>query len=313
MTKEQYAVYLKAFNKRENASKGLDENGLPFGQADLQGALSHDPFQGALQTAAVNAAPDYHAYQGFNNQSRDSQNDTIQRLHQLAMGDANSPSQQMLKEQTQAAQSQAASLGAAQKGRGAGAALRNIGANQNQLQGQQIGQSHILMLQEQQQAQQELLNMLQQQHGQDIGMAMGTAQESLGNTSEADRNWQQLMQAAAQNYGGDMNTQQGLASALVGLNLGQSQINANGANMLIGAGASGAGAINRAFSGGGGQPANGPSGVNSGNGYYGPISPYNDPYGDTTSIWDQYDSGAPSKLNDDGETYGTNSGQGGYT
>lgn len=224
---------------------------------DLKNQLGNtDPWQSFLQSHATQPGQNFSAYGGYNDQSRGYQNAQLQNLHNLAQGDDNSPSQQMLKDQFKQAKAQASSLGAAQKGRGAGAGARNVSANQAQLSGMQVGQSQALKLREQQQAQQQMLALLMQQHGQDINMATMTGQQDLGNANEVNRVWQNYMNSAQQNFVSGLNNAQSYMGARLGQNLNQQNINGQFGNSVVQAGAAGAGALDRALAGGNQQNNN---------------------------------------------------------
>jgi hypothetical protein len=98
----------------------------------------------------------------------------IQDLHSVASGRTH-PAVDALRRGTQQAQGLAAAAGAAQRGRGAGAALRNIGADQAQIGALGRAQAGLVSLQEQQAAQQALMQLLQGVRSQDLAQASQTA------------------------------------------------------------------------------------------------------------------------------------------
>ncbi len=113
---------------------------------------------------------------GNQDQARTQQQQVIQDLQRLAMGDRNSASQQQLKNAYGAATSQQSSLGSTMRGQGAGAAQRGIRAGQAGINRGLAGDQQMLQLQEQQAAQAMLAQLLAQQQGQDITQAQGMAQ-----------------------------------------------------------------------------------------------------------------------------------------
>lgn len=121
-----------------------------------------------------------------NDESRRLQQNTIQNLHRLAMGDPNSQAQQQLGTAFSQARGNTGSLAAARRDVGTGAAMRGSAFNQNQLQQQQAQQSQLLMLQERQAAQEALLGALSGQRGQDVGFQKANVDAKLGNRGNAD-------------------------------------------------------------------------------------------------------------------------------
>ena len=123
---------------------------------------------------------------GNQDQARTQQQQVIQDLQRLAMGDRNSAAQQQLKNAYGAATSQQSSLGSTMRGQSAGAAQRSIQAGQQGINRGLAGDQQMLQLQEQQAAQAMLAQLLSQQQGQDISQAQGMAQGTLGSQGYDD-------------------------------------------------------------------------------------------------------------------------------
>lgn len=213
-------------------------------------AANYDPYwsEYARQQAAMyGTRPGAGSDSGNQNAARQYQDQLIQSLHTLASGDRNSAAQQSLRQGYDAARGQARSLATTRRNVGAGAAQRGAQRQSENLTAQQSGQSEALMLQQQRAAEQALAQLYAQQRAQDIAYAQQNAQTQLSNTA---MNQQAQQQAAQLGLGYDLGQQnQGgqLASAQLGFNLNQQDINQQYMNALAGAGAAGAATAGQVF------------------------------------------------------------------
>lgn len=187
---------------------------------------------------------------GNQDQSRLQQQQVIQDLQRLALGDRNSAAQQQLSNAYGAARSQQSSLGSTMRGQSAGAAMRGIQAGQQGISRTQAGDSQMLQLQEQQAAQAMLAQLLTQQHGQDItqatGMASGVNQGNAMNEAMRQFYTQGQLEAGLGREG----RARDLRLSQLGVNQGYGDLAQAGVNSLVNAGAGLAGSY---FSAGGKQ------------------------------------------------------------
>ena len=121
------------------------------------------------------------------NESRQLQQNTIQNLHKLAMGDPNSQAQQQLGESFSQSRGGVGTLAAARRDVGTGAAMRGSAFQQAGLQQQQANAAKLLQMQERQAAQQALADALGMQRGQDTEFAQGDANVQVGSQGANDQ------------------------------------------------------------------------------------------------------------------------------
>lgn len=145
---------------------------------------------------------------GNQDQSRIQQQQVIQDLQKLALGDRNSQAQQQLSNAYGNARSQQSSLGSTMRGQSAGAAMRGIQQGQQGINRTLAGDQQMLQLKEQQAAQAMLAQLLAQQHGQDITQATGMA----GGVNQANAMNDAMSQFYAQ-QGSGLNMEQGQIGA----------------------------------------------------------------------------------------------------